>query len=279
MTILEVSNLAKQKAREKNYELNNYEIKKLLAYELNMQVAEIVVSQREHKISEKQKQSFLKHIDEIINGKPLQYITNHQSFMNSSFYVDENVLIPQPDTEILVEKAIELIRCRKKHTIKLLDLCTGSGAIAISIKKEFNDTVDVTATDISENALKIAEKNCEIILGNKNKIKFIKSNMFERIEDKFDFILCNPPYIETDEINNLPEDVKREPIIALDGGEDGLDYYRIIKNNIDGYLKKEGYLILEIGYNQKSDLMKLFIGSICIKDYAGNDRVIIYERN
>ena len=279
MTIFEVSNLAKQKAREKNYELNNYEIKKLLAYELNMQVAEIIVNQRYQKISEKEKQSFLKHVDELISGKPLQYITNQQYFMKSLFYVDESVLIPQPDTEILVETAVNIINNSKKNVIKVLDLCTGSGAIAVSIKKEFGNKVDVVATDVSKKALEIAKKNCEIILKDKSLISFKNSNMFESIEGKFDFVLCNPPYIKTDEIDRLPEDVKREPIIALDGGKDGLDYYRIIKENIDKYLKKEGYLILEIGYNQKSDLMKLFTGSKCIKDYAGNDRVIIYERN
>lgn len=263
MTIKECINVASKS-------INYINSKILMKYVLKKDDSYIIINSK--KILDKNIESkYLGLVKKVEKGYPLQYITNKQYFMENEIFVDENVLIPQPDTEVLVQKAIEYIKSKKKA--KVLDLCTGSGAIAISIKKEVKDA-QVFASDISMKALNIAKKNAK---NNNVNIKFIKSNMFENIKDKFDVIVSNPPYIKTSEIEKLPEDVKKEPTIALDGGEDGLLYYKIISKDINKYLNKEGVLLLEIGYNQKKEVEKLLKGSICIKDYENRDRVIIWE--
>ncbi len=209
------------------------------------------------------------------NGMPIQYITNKQEFMGLSFYVDENVLIPQPDTEILVEEVLNKINKQDK----ILDLCTGSGAIGISLAKN-TENVKIYMSDISEKALEIAQRNI-----NKNKVEekceLVTSDMFENIYSKYDIIVSNPPYIESEEIKILPKEVRNEPIIALDGGFDGLDFYRIIANEAYKYLKEDGILALEIGYNQKEKVIDLlnktgkYKDIYCKKDLGGNDRVVI----
>ena len=198
--------------------------------------------------------------------------------MKLNFYVNDNVLIPQPDTEILVEEVIKICKTKyKEEPIKVLDLCTGSGAIAISIKK-YVDNVEITATDISNNALKVAIKNANL---NNVEIKFIESNMFEKINDKYDIIVSNPPYIEKEIIKTLSKDVQYEPTLALDGGTDGLSFYRDISKNAYKYLQKNSYLALEIGYNQKNSVIDIlekenrYKNIINIKDLSNNDRVII----
>ena len=279
----------------------------------------------------KEQENFLKNsIEELKNGKPIQYITHEQYFYGNKFYVDENVLIPQPDTEIIVEETLKQIKNLKKQNVKILDLCTGSGAIAISILNyfdkyigdnssklnvsDFNKYVDnftlesnvkllnknkyktysklkeikennllpnkknieMYASDISKNALKVAYKNEENIL-KKHMIKFVQSDMFDNIKEKFDIIVSNPPYIKSDVIKTLQKDVQNEPHIALDGGKDGLKFYKIISDNYKKYLEKDGIILLEIGFDQRNDVQTLFEGSTCIKDFAGNDRVIIYK--
>lgn len=239
---------------------------------------------------------------------PLQYITNEQEFMKLKFYVDENVLIPQPDTEILVE---QIINDYKEKEVKILDLCTGSGAIAISLAKYIKKSI-VTATDISNKALQIAKLNAEKNLCH-TRIKFMLSDMFANIEngknydnkinntiendenlnkkinnnkDKilFDVIASNPPYIKTDVIKKLDITVQNEPILALDGGKDGLKFYKIIAENAYKFLNENGRLYLEIGYDQKQEVIGLlektnkYENIICIQDLAGNDRVIIAKK-
>ena len=189
-----------------------------------------------------------------MQGTPLQYITNHQEFMGYDFFVDENVLIPQPDTEILVEEVLKLAQAKKNCTI--LDMCTGSGCIGISLAKRLQKDVQITLVDISNKALKVAEKNA---INNKVNVQLIQSDMFNNIDTskKYDIIVSNPPYIETDEILNLNKQVQNEPHLALDGGKDGLDFYRIFANEAYKYLNKGGYLCLEIGYNQKEKVIQL----------------------
>ena len=207
----------------------------------------------------------------ICFGKPIQYITNEQEFMKMKFYVDENVLIPQPDTEILVE---ETISCIQGEEI-VLDLCTGSGAIAVSIAKYTK--AHVTASDISNEAIQIAKKNAK---KNKVVVNYVLSDLFENIQTKFDIIVSNPPYIETQVIATLSKEVQQEPHLALDGGEDGLDFYRILAKQADSCLLPGGYLLLEIGYHQKDAVISLFNDTKkydkieCIQDLSKNDRVI-----
>lgn len=249
----------------------------LMAYTLNKSKEYLVINDKEN-LNDNVLELYNIYIKKIIDGYPLQYITNNQEFMRLKFYVNEHVLIPQPDTEILVEKVIEICKENyKEKAVKILDLCTGSGAIAISIKKYLNNA-EIIASDISINALSVAKKNAAL---NDVKVKFIQSDMFQKINNKYDIIVSNPPYIEKEILKTLPKDVKCEPIIALDGGYDGLDFYKQISKNAYKYLNQCGYLALEIGYNQKSNVTdilqneKKYIDLKTIKDLAGNDRVII----
>lgn len=265
------NNLIKEDVNE-SYRLS----RRLLSFILNVDDIYLVINsytdvERSIELKYKEKIELLK------SGVPIQYITNKQEFMGLEFYVDENVLIPQPDTEILVEEVLKDIQDRSKK-YKILDLCTGSGAIGISIANNLKKSI-IHMCDISEKALQIAYKNSKN--NNVDKIcKIIKSDMFENINEKYDVIVSNPPYIVTKVINNLSIEVQNEPHIALDGGEDGLMFYKIIANNAYKYLNKNGILALEIGYDQKENVIKLLnvIGKYenihCIKDYNGKDRVI-----
>ena len=227
-------------------------------------------------------EKYLENIKKIINGIPIQHITNKQEFMKMNFYVDENVLIPRPDTEILVEEIIKISKNIKNP--KILDMCTGSGAIAVSLAKYIKNS-NITAVDISSKAIQIAKKNAETNEV-KNQITFIKSDLFTNLEkQKYDIIVSNPPYIKTNVIKTLDNEVQKEPIIALDGGEDGLKFYRKIINESYEYLKYQGYLCLEIGYDQKEDVLKLiekqekYINTYCKKDLCENDRIIVTKLN
>lgn len=224
---------------------------------------------------------FLEKVERLKNHEPLQYVINKQEFMGFEFYVDNNVLIPQPDTENLVEEVIllsEKLRKNEKTELRILDMCTGSGAIAISISKLIRNCL-VYASDISKEALKIADENST---RNQANVLFLESDLFEKISSlyKFDIIVSNPPYIERNVIKTLSEEVQKEPILALDGGEDGLDFYRKIIEEAKKYLNPNGYLALEIGYNQKNAVERLlnengYKNIYSRKDLAGNDRIVI----
>ena len=246
---------------------------------------------------------FKEDISKLCEYIPIQYITNKQEFMGLEFYVDNNVLIPQPDTEILVEEVINICKNfnNKKldantvgvallgdpqKNIKILDLCTGSGAIGISIAKHI-ENCEITLSDISNEALEVANKN-SIGVGFHpdpgKKIKIIQSDLFENIKDKFDIIVSNPPYIKTEVIKTLEKEVQNEPILALDGGQDGLDIYRRIINEAYKYLNEDGYLCLEIGYDQKEEVINLiketgkYTNIYSKKDLADNDRIVICKK-
>ena len=226
----------------------------------------------------RQEVNYFKAIKRLINGEPIQHITHQQEFMKLNFFVNEDVLIPRPDTEILVEEVIKI--ARKINAKKILDMCTGSGAIAVSLAK-YLDNVEITAVDISEKSLDVAKtnaKNNEV----ENRITFIESNLFENIvNEKYDIIVSNPPYIRKDVIKTLTKEVQKEPKIALDGGYDGLDFYRKITHQSEEYLKFNGYLCFEIGYDQKKEVIKIinderkFIGTYSKKDLCDNDRIIV----
>ena len=258
----------------KDIEDGNIKARILLEYILKLS-REKIVSNPNIEVSDNNVEFYLNKINDIKNGMPIQYITNKQEFMKLNFYVDKNVLIPQPDTEILVEKAIEICK-NHGNDIKILDLCTGSGAIGISIAKNIKNA-KVYATDIKNTVIDIAKQNAK--QNNVDNIEFIVSDMFENIQEKdFDIIVSNPPYIETDVIKTLPTEVRNEPIIALDGGKDGLKFYKIILSEYKKYLKKDGYLLLEIGYNQAKSVGELInLNYSIMEDLAGNDRVIIIK--
>ena len=224
-------------------------------------------------------ETFFVNIHKLCNNIPLQYVTNAQEFYGLKFYVDENVLIPRSDTEILVETVIKYVKNleNKNGNLKILDMCTGSGIIAIILAK-YCENVDITAVDKSENALKVAIKNAKTH-NVYNKINFVKSDMFENLKGKYNIIVSNPPYIEKDVIKTLSKDVQHEPEMALDGGINGLDFYRIINNNVDNFLEKNGAVFLEIGYNQRDSVSEIFAENFknikCIKDLNNLDRVIV----
>ena len=229
-------------------------------------------------LTKNQEDKFFDGISKLSKGIPIEHITHNKEFMKLNFFVDENVLIPRQDTEVLVEEVIKI--AQKVKARKILDLCTGSGAIAISLEKYLPNT-EITALDISYKALEVAKLNAKT---NKveNQITFIESNLFENLpKEKYDIIVSNPPYIKQDIIKELDKEVQKEPHIALDGGKDGLDFYRKIIDEGYEYLKYGGYLCLEIGYDQKEEVMNLlddngqYINKICIKDLYDNDRVII----
>lgn len=207
------------------------------------------------------------------SGEPVTKIFNKAYFFGQEFYVDNNVLSPRPETEILVEYAIDWLKSSQSNCT-VLDLCTGSGAIACSIAKLSN--VEVYASDISSKALDIAKRNARNLGCD---IKFVLSDMFTNISGQFDMIISNPPYIETEVCKTLDVEVKEhDPMLALDGGEDGLDYYRIIASNMH-YLKKGGILLMEIGYNQAESIKTIFNNYhvTIVKDYGNNDRIAIVK--
>ena len=230
----------------------------------------------------RQEVNYFKAIKKLCQGIPLQHITNMQEFMKMRFYVDENVLIPRQDTEILVEEVIKI--AKKINAKKILDLCTGSGAIAVALAKYIKNS-EITAVDISKNALNIAKlnaKNNEV----EEKITFIQSDLFKNVKkEKYDIIVSNPPYIKKDILKKLDREVQKEPEIALDGGYDGLDFYRKIINMADEYLKFHGYLCFEIGYDQKEEVEELikeqgkYIETYCKKDLCDNDRIVVTKLN
>lgn len=229
-------------------------------------------------ISKNVQEKYFENVQKVKSGTPIEHITHIKEFMKLNFYIDENVLIPRQDTEVLVEEVINI--AKKTNGKKILDLCTGSGAIAISLAKYIPDS-QITAIDISPNALMVAKKNAKINEV-EERITFIKSDLFSQIKNqKFDIIVSNPPYIKKEDIKKLDREVQKEPIIALDGGIDGLDFYKIIAKNSYFYLKYGGYLALEIGYDEKESVIDIiekenqYINTYSKKDLYGNDRIVV----
>ena len=276
MNLKEILKYGKEELIKNNIEDASIIAKELAEYIFKITRAQLIAN-NDMEFSKDQTYNYINSIKKISTGIPIQYITNNQEFMNLNFYVDENVLIPQPDTETLVE---EVINEYKEKKCEILDLCTGSGAIAISLAKYINES-NIVASDISMKALQIAKLNAEKNLVRK-KIEFIESDMFNKIyKDDFDIIVSNPPYIKTKVIEKLDRQVKNEPYIALDGGADGLKFYKIIIENAYKYIKNEGKVFFEIGYDQKNELINLFKENnhyeniYSKKDLGGNDRIIV----
>ncbi|MBP3325428.1 MAG: peptide chain release factor N(5)-glutamine methyltransferase [Coprococcus sp.] len=221
-------------------------------------------------------QEYLSLIEKRSQRIPLQYITGIAGFMGMDFHTAKDVLIPRMDTETLVMKALELIKNCKTDFPKVLDLCCGSGCIGISVKK-LSDKCHVTLADISDAALALTKENA-MVLGASCDV--IKSDLFEKINDRYDFIISNPPYIESDVIESLMPEVRNyEPRLALDGSSDGLVFYRRIIWDAAKYLKDDGYVLFEIGNNQAEDVQHLLVDAgyddiHVIKDLCGNDRVV-----
>lgn len=224
-------------------------------------------------ISEEQENKLKAMVERRLSGEPVQYIIGHTDFYGVRINVNKNVLIPRLDSEVVAESAIKLIKDKGYNTA--LDICTGSGAIALAIKNELKE-IAMSASDISEEALSLAAENAAL---NNLEIAFIKSDLTENIKGKYDLIVCNPPYVSESEYSSLDDEVKKwEPQLALVGGEDGLLYYKKLSGSIMSYLNNNGALVLEIGYTQAdavNNLFKNYNNIQVLQDMEGRDRVVI----
>ncbi len=236
----------------------------------------VLFAHPEREITEEEFDKYNSFLERRVRREPVAYILGSWDFMGLSFKVNSDVLIPEQDTEVLVEEAMRYL----EDGFRVLDLCTGSGCIALSLLNYTNNTSAV-CTDISEKALTVAKENANN-LGFLDRAEFVKTDLFP-VENlgKFDVIVSNPPYIATKVIDTLAPEVKDyEPRLALDGDEDGLVFYRRIVENVHKYLFSSGYLFVEIGYDQGKALTDMleenghFHDIEVIKDYAGNDRVV-----
>lgn len=213
-----------------------------------------------------------KYLAKLDSGKPIQYIVGATTFMDNRILLNKHVLIPRQETELVVEKALSYV----KPNSKVLDMCSGSGAVGITIA--LNTKCSVTLADISDKALALSVKSAEKL---KAKVKTVQSDMFGNIKGKYDLIVSNPPYIPTADIDTLDDKVKKyEPHLALDGGDDGLKFYRIIAEQAQQHMNKGGVLVLEIGYNQGQDVVDIlnncgYTNVEFFNDYSGNNRIVV----
>ena len=278
-TIIKILNWSQDFFKKYNIENPRLDAEILLSHVMNMQRFYLYVS-HEQELNEKQLAAYKALIKQRVNNVPVAYLVGYKEFMATKFDVSSDVLIPRPETETLVDEVLTRLK-KISGELKVADIGTGSGAIAVSIAKRI-DNVIVDAVDISEKALKIAEQNA-----NKNevadKIKFYIGDLLEPLNEmKFNAIISNPPYIPTKVIDTLqPEVSKYEPRIALDGGADGLIFYRRLIEDSPKLLVDGGFLAAEIGYDQAEavtellEMSKQFKDIKVIKDLSENDRVII----
>ena len=244
----------------------------LLSFATGLNLTEIHLN-RQRILSSEENTMLNKAIARYESGEPLQYILGHWSFFGFEFNVDPRVLIPRPETEILVETALSFIR----PGMRVLDLCTGSGCIGVALAL-MAEEVTVTAVDIDSSALALAQENCVKNQVPPGRMEFIVSDLFSQLNNRtFDVIISNPPYILTDDITGLDANVRDfEPRLALDGGADGLDLYRRIIPESKKHLNSGGGLFLEIGPPEVSALMhgENYHNVNVVKDYVGRDRVV-----
>ena len=254
----------------------------LMSFVTKLSKEDIIFKATQNNLSQDQEEKYFDLIHKRIKKIPLTHLTNNREFFGSNFYVDENVLDPRPDSETLVEMMIK--KYQNSSFLNLCEIGCGSGCLIISLLRHFKDW-NGTAIDISKKALEITQKNAhnnEVF----ERIEFLESNLFKNFKDNqiFDIIISNPPYIPTADIENLQDEVRLyEPRIALDGGLDGLDFYRHIANQSRKFLKNNGNIFLEIGYNQHQEVIDIFekfnfkfIDSA--KDLSGIIRVLEFEK-
>lgn len=224
-----------------------------------------------HAVSETDLNALEPLIARRLSGEPLQYVLGEWAFYGLPFYVDESVLIPRPDTEVLVEEALKRLSADRRD---VLDLCCGSGCIGIALA--VCGGARATAADISERALETAKRNAE---RNGVPLSTVKSDLFDGIEGTFDLIVSNPPYLSKEEMDARDASLRFEPALALDGGADGLAFYRRIAKEYRRHLRPGGALLLEIGMTQRDAVSALFEHSECVTDYGGRPRVIVVRND
>ena len=276
-TIQQLLDYGKDKLIQSGNEYAKYDRKVLLEEVLGCNYM-YMLTHGEEEVPEDREEQYRMWITRRAEHYPLQYLLGYAHFMDYTFAVNEHVLIPRNDTEILVESANEVLTGieEEQKVIRVLDLCCGSGCIGISLKL-YHKQIALTLSDISEDALAVTRQNLE---RHQVDAQVQQSDLLERIMDKYDMIVSNPPYIESRVIETLMPEVREyEPMLALDGGDNGLMFYQRIVNQAQDHLTQHGWLFFEIGYNQGQDVATLmqehgFCDINVIKDYAGLDRVV-----
>ena len=276
MNLIKVINSACQDLKKRSIKSALIDSEILLSQAINKS-REFITLNSNYDVSEKEYQYFKEMVNQRLRGKPIAYITRKKFFWKDEFSINEKVLIPRPDTEIVVEQVLKIFKNKTK--INFLDIGIGSGCIMLSILKERKD-FRATGIDISNHALKVCKINA-YKLGVKNRIKLFKSDIDKFNKEKYDLIISNPPYIKNLDLTYLEKDIaKFEPKIALDGGLDGISEIRKLIKKSSELIKNNGKLIIEIGYDQKDEVKQLlrknsfYINSVQ-KDLANNDRCII----
>lgn len=280
MKILELYKNSAKELEQQGILTSKLDVKILLSYLLNIDSKELIMYFNQH-IEQKFINSFNHLLKRRLNREPIANIVNKKSFWSYDFFVNENVLTPRNDSEILIEAVLSNYN-NMQEGLKILDLGTGSGCLVLSLLKMYKNASGL-AIDISEKALKVARQNAENL--KINNIKFLKNNWNDNIEEKFDIIISNPPYIPTKEIKELePEVNKFNPLLALDGGEDGLNCYRYLAKSLEKNLKENTKIFLEIGKNQEKDIEKIFNENgyellKMYKDLAEINRILCFKKN
>ncbi len=259
--------------------------KLLLEEVLKIKVVDILIKE-DFNVKKEDEEQYISYINRRANKEPFHYIVNYQYIFSNKFFVDKRVFVPSFDTEILIQEVLNYILDNDLRDIKIIDMCAGSGCIGISLAKEIlkikDFNIELTLVDISKDALDVCEINAKRILGDFG-VKYNFSNLFENVNIKdFDIIVSNPPYIRNELLKEKGE-LSYMPQNALDGGEDGLDFYKRIINDSKNHLKDNGLLALEIGYDQKDSVIELlekerYCDIKSFKDYGKNDRVVLANR-
>ena len=274
--------LAKEFISTKDLKQLRYESQILISNILNRSLLKVIVD-RKIRISNKNKKKFLKQIYSRSLGKPISKIIGMREFYSREFFVNSFTLDPRPESELIID-CIKRLKIEKRNDVRILDLGTGSGSLIITLVLELSKKKKIyaVAVDKCQSALDLAIKNA-IKFNIGNNITFIKSNWFSNVRGKFDIIVSNPPYIRSKEIESLDNTVKNfDPFIALNGGEDGLDAYKQIAKNSKKFLNDDGYVCLEIGFNQKNDVSRIFALNKFkkiyeLKDLSNRDRLLVFK--
>lgn len=264
---------------EKGIDNARFDADMLLAWVLNVSRSQLYLDV-DRKLSQTEEADYRAGIDRRAKHEPFQYILKHQEFMGLSFYVDERVLIPRADSEVLVEKWLEIVRQeekgRQERKIKVADLCTGSGALAISMAYYYPNA-EVVGTDLSSDALEVARQNAQQL---EVAVQWRQGDFLAPIAGElWDYIITNPPYVSVSDYEQCDPEIFREPSMAFLGGQDGLDFYRRLAEGVGSILDPQGKLLMEIGYDQAEAVCRLFqmqgFETRVFPDLAGRDRVIL----
>ncbi len=282
MNVKELLEFCTSKLKSKSIESCDLDALLIICHCLDISKEDIIFASSDSKVPLEKINQVQELIQRRSKKEPLSHILNKRYFYEDVFFVNKDVLDPRADSEVLIEAILDIFK-NKDSNLKILELGVGSGCLLLSVIKQFENAQGL-GVDISAKALKVANRNA-VSLDISNRVNLIKSDWFSDLQDKdFDLIIANPPYIESNEIDSLQSEVSIfEPRIALDGGLTGLDCYRIIAGNISNFLKKDGYLFLEIGQNQQDEIIKIFeLNNLkfadCRKDLGGIIRCLIFKK-